>query len=171
MLLTIYLIYKYLGPEWIDWLLRIYFFLAALLSVPRFIISLSRLLLGTTLWKQFDKVIFSIKKGSKGTVDTISWFLNGLTFLFVVERIRPPLFAHTFIILDTSRQPTSHIIYLLACWSQVHNSPQLDLLILFTYCAMPHKVGFISNRLRTLVRFVRIRHLVWPTLFNPKVWN
>ncbi|KAG6917830.1 hypothetical protein DXG01_000890 [Tephrocybe rancida] len=67
-----YIVIKYLGKEWINWLLNWYFSIAGVASVWKSSASLTRLILGETRWKQFDKTSFVIKKGSS-SLTSLSW--------------------------------------------------------------------------------------------------
>ncbi|KAI0298504.1 peptidase A22B, signal peptide peptidase [Russula brevipes] len=53
MLVGLFLIIKYLGKEWINWLMSCYFALAGLYSVPRSLISLTKFALGARRWGKF----------------------------------------------------------------------------------------------------------------------
>ncbi|KAH9961237.1 signal peptide peptidase-domain-containing protein [Russula dissimulans] len=53
LLVGLFLIIKYLGKEWLNWLMSFYFALTGLYSVPRSLISLVAFTLGTKRWNQF----------------------------------------------------------------------------------------------------------------------
>jgi len=54
MLVGLFLVLKYLGKEWINWLLSLYFALVGLYSVPRSLISLAKFTLGRQRWNRFS---------------------------------------------------------------------------------------------------------------------
>ncbi|KAG6845393.1 hypothetical protein H0H87_009740 [Tephrocybe sp. NHM501043] len=84
-----YLVIKYLGKEWINWLLSWYFSIAGVASVWKSSISLTRFILGDVFWKRFERISFIIKKGSS-TLTSLSWRTPAL-LLFPVAAI-PSLF-------------------------------------------------------------------------------
>ncbi|KAI0277418.1 signal peptide peptidase-domain-containing protein [Russula aff. rugulosa BPL654] len=55
LLVGLFLVLKYLGKEWINWLMSLYFGLAGLYSVPYSLISLARFTLGIECWSQFTR--------------------------------------------------------------------------------------------------------------------
>ncbi|GLB37097.1 putative presenilin, signal peptide peptidase, family protein [Lyophyllum shimeji] len=63
-LFGLYTVIRYFGREWINWFLGCYFSLTGVMSVWKTSVSLARLLLGPTRWKQYDKTSIVIKKGS-----------------------------------------------------------------------------------------------------------
>ncbi|TFK53594.1 hypothetical protein OE88DRAFT_1655794 [Heliocybe sulcata] len=63
-LFGLYLVVRYLGKEWINWLLGWYFAIAGVGSVWKASTALSRAALGDTRWKSFDKVKLLLTKGS-----------------------------------------------------------------------------------------------------------
>ncbi|KAJ8514467.1 hypothetical protein ONZ45_g8024 [Pleurotus djamor] len=70
-LFGLYLVVKYLGPEWINWLLGWYFSIAGVASVWKVRVtstSFLRTVLGEERWKGFDQWTISIKKGGE------AWF-------------------------------------------------------------------------------------------------
>ncbi|TFK44672.1 peptidase A22B, signal peptide peptidase [Crucibulum laeve] len=60
----LYIIVKYFGKEWINWVLGWYFALAGIGSVWKSSISLTRFFLGDVRWKKFEMVRFTVKKGT-----------------------------------------------------------------------------------------------------------
>jgi len=62
-LVGLYTLVRYLGEAWVNWLLGWYFAIAGVGSVWNSSISLTRYLLGETLWKKIDKVNVSVTKG------------------------------------------------------------------------------------------------------------
>ncbi|OCH95104.1 hypothetical protein OBBRIDRAFT_823052 [Obba rivulosa] len=64
-LLGLYLIVKYFGTEWINWLLQWYFTFAGIGSVGKSLISLARWTVGHTRWKQFHKIQLLLLKGPR----------------------------------------------------------------------------------------------------------
>ncbi|KAI0941598.1 hypothetical protein AcW1_003450 [Taiwanofungus camphoratus] len=78
-LFGLYLVVKYLGKEWINWLLQWYFTFAGVGSVSKSLIALARWTMGSIRWKQFDKTQFLLLKGPREIVSlsmrTPSWFL------------------------------------------------------------------------------------------------
>jgi len=67
-LFGLYMVVKYFGKEWINYLLGWYFSLAGVGSVWKSSISLARLALGSDRWKQFDKIELLILKGPRELV-------------------------------------------------------------------------------------------------------
>ncbi|KAI0695522.1 signal peptide peptidase-domain-containing protein [Cytidiella melzeri] len=65
-LFGLYLIVKYFGKEWINWLLQWYFTVAGVGSGGQALISLVRWAAGPRLWKQFDQIKINVSKGPKG---------------------------------------------------------------------------------------------------------
>ncbi|KAF9531605.1 signal peptide peptidase-domain-containing protein [Crepidotus variabilis] len=63
-LFGLYLIVKYLGEKWINWLLGWYFSLAGVGSVWNSSIAVTRYLVGEARWKSFEQVKVTVKKGS-----------------------------------------------------------------------------------------------------------
>jgi len=53
LLVGLYLVIKYLGKEWLNWLMSFYFALTGLFSVPHSLISLAAFALGTERWSKF----------------------------------------------------------------------------------------------------------------------
>jgi len=81
-LVGLYLMVKYIGEVWLNWLLGWYFAIAGVGSVWNSSISLTRYLLGETRWKKFDTVKISVKKGGNGvTLRTVSAGLLPLAFI------------------------------------------------------------------------------------------
>ncbi|EMD40546.1 hypothetical protein CERSUDRAFT_111145 [Gelatoporia subvermispora B] len=64
-LLGLYIIVKYFGKEWINWLLQWYFTFAGIGSVGKSFISLARWSMGRSHWKQYDKVQILLLKGPR----------------------------------------------------------------------------------------------------------
>ncbi|KAG6837701.1 hypothetical protein H0H93_003503 [Arthromyces matolae] len=84
-LLGFYLVIKYLGKDWINWILRWYFSVAGVASVWKSIIASTRFILGETRWKSFDHISFTLKKGAK-TFVSLSWRTPSV-FLFPIAII------------------------------------------------------------------------------------
>ncbi|KAF8234057.1 peptidase A22B, signal peptide peptidase [Tricholoma matsutake] len=90
-LVGLYTIIKYLGAEWINWFLGWYFSIVGVGSVWKSVISLMRYCLGSTRWKQFDSMNFSIKKGSKSLL-SMTWKTPSL-FLFPLAIIPSAIYS------------------------------------------------------------------------------
>jgi minor histocompatibility antigen H13 len=75
-LFGLYMIVKYFGKEWINYLLGWYFSLAGVGSVWKSLISLTRFALGSDRWNKFDKTKLLILKGPRGTFP-LEKFPNG----------------------------------------------------------------------------------------------
>ncbi|CAL1707111.1 unnamed protein product [Somion occarium] len=71
-LFGLYIVVKYIGKEWINWLLQWYFTVAGVGSVGKSLISLTRWTLGTTWWKHFDRHRFVYLK-HKQEILSFSW--------------------------------------------------------------------------------------------------
>jgi minor histocompatibility antigen H13 len=67
-LLGLYMVVKYFGKEWINYLLGWYFSLAGVGSMWKSLISLARFALGSNRWKRFDKTKLLILKGPRGVL-------------------------------------------------------------------------------------------------------
>jgi len=78
-LFGLYLVVKYIGKEWINWLLQWYFTIAGVGSVSKSMIALARLAVGIERWRQFDRNRILVTKGSRELVSlslrTPSFFL------------------------------------------------------------------------------------------------
>ncbi|TFY67568.1 hypothetical protein EVJ58_g1535 [Rhodofomes roseus] len=62
-LFSLYLVVKYFGKEWINWLLQWYFTFAGVGSVGKSLVSLARWALGKDKWRRFDKIQLFCRKG------------------------------------------------------------------------------------------------------------
>jgi minor histocompatibility antigen H13 len=67
-LFGLYMVVKYFGKEWINYLLGWYFSLAGVGSVWKSLISLARFALGNERWRKFDKNKLLVLKGPRGTL-------------------------------------------------------------------------------------------------------
>ncbi|KAF8909839.1 peptidase A22B, signal peptide peptidase, partial [Mucidula mucida] len=67
-LLGLYLVIKYVGKEWINWILGWYFSFAGLGSIWKSSIALVSFTVGTERWKKFEKYTFKIHRHSDSTV-------------------------------------------------------------------------------------------------------
>jgi len=65
LLVGLFLVVKYLGAEWINWLMSLYFGLAGLYSIPHSLIGLATFTLGRQRWKQFAR--HQVKVTSRAT--------------------------------------------------------------------------------------------------------
>jgi len=65
LLLGLYLIVKYVGKEWINWLLQWYFTIAGVGSVGKSFVALAKWTIGLEKWKEFDKNRMVLTKGSQ----------------------------------------------------------------------------------------------------------
>lgn len=78
-LFGLYLVMKYLGTEWINWLLQWYFTLTGVGSVSKSLISLARWTVGSSRWRNFEKTQILFRKGPREiasiSMRTPSWFL------------------------------------------------------------------------------------------------
>ena len=91
MLFGLYLVVKYLGKEWINWLLQWYFTFAGVGSVGKVrtilacsrscalltrirqsLISLARWTVGPSYWRKFDKSQILVLKGRRGMLCSTS---------------------------------------------------------------------------------------------------
>jgi len=68
LLAGLFLVIKYFGKEWINWLLSLYFALAGLYSVPHSLTSLAQFTLGSQRWDEFVKIEVKIAKGTRNIV-------------------------------------------------------------------------------------------------------
>ncbi|KAH9946985.1 signal peptide peptidase-domain-containing protein [Amylocystis lapponica] len=75
----LYLVVKFFGKEWINWLLQWYFTFAGVGSVGKSFISLAKWTIGITHWRKYEKSRILVLQGSKEIVSismrTPSWFL------------------------------------------------------------------------------------------------
>ncbi|THH30820.1 hypothetical protein EUX98_g3392 [Antrodiella citrinella] len=67
-LLGLYLVVKYFGKEWINWLLQWYFTLAGVGSVGKSLIAVVKLAVGVERWRQFDRNRILVTKGPRELV-------------------------------------------------------------------------------------------------------
>ncbi|KAL0581319.1 hypothetical protein V5O48_000695 [Marasmius crinis-equi] len=67
-LFGLFLVIKYIGKEWINWLLGWYFSFAGVGSVSRSAISLAKFIIGREQWKQFERIEMKVTKGKPGRV-------------------------------------------------------------------------------------------------------
>jgi minor histocompatibility antigen H13 len=65
-LFGLYMVVKYFGKEWINYLLGWYFSVAGVWSVWKSLISLARFAVGPDRWIQFDKTKVLVLKGPRG---------------------------------------------------------------------------------------------------------
>jgi len=65
MLVGLFLVLKYLGKEWINWLLSLYFALVGLYSVPHSLISLAKFSLGRRRWNRFSKTSLKVESATR----------------------------------------------------------------------------------------------------------
>ncbi|KAI0043652.1 hypothetical protein FA95DRAFT_366195 [Auriscalpium vulgare] len=84
-LLGLFLVIKYVGKEWINFLLAWYFSLGGLVSVSRSLVRVARAAVGTARWKQFDRSQLKYVSGG-AEIASVSWrtpsiFLVPLGFL------------------------------------------------------------------------------------------
>lgn len=90
-LLGLYTIVKYFGKEWINWFLGWYFSAAGVMSVWKSSISLTRFVLGSARWKEFDKTSICIRKGSN-SLWSLSWRTPSL-FLFPLAVVPSAIYS------------------------------------------------------------------------------
>ncbi|KIY53112.1 peptidase A22B, signal peptide peptidase [Fistulina hepatica ATCC 64428] len=64
-LFSLYLVVKFLGTEWINFLMSIYFSVTGIASVWKTLISLTRYIVGPASWRQFETLTLRLTKGSK----------------------------------------------------------------------------------------------------------
>ncbi|KAH9978656.1 signal peptide peptidase-domain-containing protein [Lactifluus volemus] len=76
----LFLVIKYFGKEWINWLLSLYFILAGFYSVPHSLIRLAKIMYGTQRWNEFDRHRVRFEKATNNvasfSVRTPSLFLT-----------------------------------------------------------------------------------------------
>ncbi|KAI0254114.1 signal peptide peptidase-domain-containing protein [Lactifluus subvellereus] len=68
LLAGLFLVIKYFGKEWINWLLSLYFALAGIYSVPYSLISLARFTLSAQRWDRFGRLQANITRGNNKLV-------------------------------------------------------------------------------------------------------
>ncbi|THH08394.1 hypothetical protein EW146_g9008 [Bondarzewia mesenterica] len=91
-LFGLYLVMKYLGKEWINWLLGWYFSLAGIGSVWKSLTSLARALIGREQWRKFEKNRVLVLRGPREII-ALSWRTPSL-FLFPLGAL--PSVLYTF---------------------------------------------------------------------------
>jgi len=64
-LFGMYIVMKYFGKEWINWLLSWYFSIVGVGSVWKSAVALARLIVGSERWKKFDRNRVLILKGPR----------------------------------------------------------------------------------------------------------
>ncbi|KAG7091048.1 hypothetical protein E1B28_010107 [Marasmius oreades] len=112
-LFGLFLVIKYFGKEWINWVLGWYFSFAGVGSIARSAIALTKFVIGRERWGQFERIEIKVNKGKSGkskveksgdgdkkkkdeTLLSISWrtpsmFLIALsTIPSVLYRLSPP---------------------------------------------------------------------------------
>ncbi|GBE81200.1 Probable intramembrane protease [Sparassis crispa] len=81
-LFGLYLVVKFYGEEWINWLLQWYFTVTGVGSVSKSLVSLAKFTLGAQRWKKFDKLQILFLKGPKEVISismrTPSWYIAPL---------------------------------------------------------------------------------------------
>ncbi|KAH7888835.1 signal peptide peptidase-domain-containing protein [Phlebopus sp. FC_14] len=87
-LFSLYMIVKYFGRDWINWLLGWYFSLAGALSVWKSAVSFARFLIGKDRWHQFDRNRIMILKGPR---EIMSLSLRTPTLLLMPVGLLPSL--------------------------------------------------------------------------------
>jgi len=92
LLAGLFLVIKYFGKEWINWLLSLYFALAGLYSVPHSLTSLARFTLGSQRWDGFMGFEVKITKGTS----KIIYFSCRTPTLFLVPLGTIPSFIYVF---------------------------------------------------------------------------
>jgi minor histocompatibility antigen H13 len=92
LLAGLFLVIKYFGKEWINWLLSLYFALAGLYSVPRSFTSLARFTLGSRGWNQFMRIEVKFTKSAK----EIAYLSCRTPSLFLVPLGMIPSFIYVF---------------------------------------------------------------------------
>ncbi|GJE94944.1 signal peptide peptidase-domain-containing protein [Phanerochaete sordida] len=92
LLFGLYVIVKYFGREWINWVLQWYFTVAGVGSGSKALISLVRWLVGPTRWRQYETVKISVSRGSK---DLLAWSLRTPS-LYMIPFGALPSLIYTF---------------------------------------------------------------------------
>ncbi|KAI0341989.1 hypothetical protein BDW22DRAFT_1358101 [Trametopsis cervina] len=92
LLLGLYLIVKYFGKEWINWLLQWYFTIAGVGSGGKALISFVRWAAGPRVWKQYDRIKIDVSKGSQGL---LKWSLRTPS-LFLIPLGAVPSILYNF---------------------------------------------------------------------------
>ncbi|KAN0129764.1 Signal peptide peptidase domain containing protein [Lactarius tabidus] len=68
LLAGLFLVIKYFGKEWINWLLSLYFALAGLYSVPHSLTNLAQFAVGPQRWNEFQRYEVKVVKGTNEIV-------------------------------------------------------------------------------------------------------
>jgi minor histocompatibility antigen H13 len=92
LLAGLFLVIKYFGKEWINWLLSLYFALAGLYSVPHSFTNLAQFVLGPQRWNEFLRYEVKIVKGTNEVV----YFSCRTPTLFLVPLGIIPSFIYVF---------------------------------------------------------------------------
>jgi len=71
-LFGLFLVIKYFGKEWINWILGWYFSVAGIGSVWKSSVTLVRYLLGDERWKSFERFTVNVKKG-RANIFSLAW--------------------------------------------------------------------------------------------------
>lgn len=108
LLASLFLVIKYFGKEWINWLLSLYFALAGLYSVPRSLTSLARFTLGSQRWNNFLKYEVKITNGN----NKIAYFSCRTPSLLLVPLGIVPSFIYVFYSGPTKSIPLTNVLAL-----------------------------------------------------------
>ncbi|KAL5507195.1 hypothetical protein ACEPAH_6651 [Sanghuangporus vaninii] len=87
-LFGLYLIVKFLGVEWINWLLGWYFTFAGVGSVWNCLVSICKTCLGRRRWREFSKWRFVLYKGPK---ECLALSLRTPTLILFLPAVIPPI--------------------------------------------------------------------------------
>lgn len=92
LLFGLYVIVKYFGREWINWILQWYFTIAGVGSGSKALISLVRWLVGPARWRQYETLKISVSRGSK---ELLAWSLRTPS-LYMIPFGALPSLIYTF---------------------------------------------------------------------------
>ncbi|KAJ4483461.1 peptidase A22B, signal peptide peptidase [Lentinula aciculospora] len=79
-LFGLFVVIKYFGKEWINWLLGWYFSVAGIGSVWKSLVSLTRYLLGNEQWRRFERFSVHLKRGGVD-IFSLKWRTPSLILL------------------------------------------------------------------------------------------
>lgn len=79
-LFGLFLVIKYFGKEWVNWILGWYFSFAGIGSVWKSSVSLTRYVLGPQKWKEFERFSLAVKKGHVN-IFSLNWRTPSLVLL------------------------------------------------------------------------------------------
>ena len=157
---SLYLVVKHLGTEWINWLLGIYLSMGGLATVPKLIIALAKKLLGQARWEQFDRIIFSIHKGSKSEWYPVRAGFSSSPETRILSRNKVGISENAVVILGASWRCTLPPLHFLARWTQIGFPLRYPRSLTLPHGSMHGQTRLVLYWMRASFRIVSVRCLV-----------